>query len=75
MQREKGEFKQIGRVNLYVGDLETLKEFYPEMGYGRVIRNLVHQHCQKLRAKFNQRTSAKGVATENIGEIDDITTR
>lgn len=39
----------------YVEDIDTLKEFYPPpIGVNMAIREIVHNHCKKLREKANR---------------------
>jgi len=35
-------------VRFYEGDIDTIKRFYPRVGYNIVVRELVHTHCRSL---------------------------
>lgn len=41
-------------IAFFLGDVKTLVEFYPEIGYNAAVRALVHAHCNKLRERANR---------------------
>lgn len=52
MKREKTPLHKV-TLNLYEGDFEELQNLHPELGGGKVIRELVHAHVIKVRAKLD----------------------
>ncbi len=53
-------------VRLFKADYELIQTHYPAAGANKVIRTLVHAHCQKLRERDNQ---LKASATD----LEDLT--
>lgn len=44
-------------IRLFKGDAEAMNRFYPQAGYNRAIRTLVHQHLRALEEKLSRRLS------------------
>lgn len=38
-------------IMLYNHDVETMQAVYADIGYNAVVREIVHKHCERLRAK------------------------
>ena len=53
-------------IRLIEGDTEKMNLFYPEAGYNRAIRALVHQHIRALEEKLSRRISSE--ALSEVGE-------
>lgn len=49
--------KELVTIRLFDGDKKRLEEYYPSVGYNRVIRTLVRKHIKSLDEKFSQRLS------------------
>ena len=43
-------------LNLFAGDWEKLQTWYPKLGAGKVVRELVRAHVRTNEEKFNQST-------------------
>jgi len=42
-------------LNLFSGDWEKLQDWYPRLGAGKVVRELVRAHVRANEEQFNQR--------------------
>lgn len=56
MPRAKQDLEKV-TIRLKTGHAQELNEFYPSMGYNRVIRDIVENHLKKLRERLNQKRS------------------
>ncbi len=64
-------------VNLYEGDQETLKEFFPDVGTGPIIRGIINRYCNVLREKANRSitTNDDAIAALAAGSVSDFVSR
>lgn len=55
MAKRKSDYPmQKVTLNLYEGDMDRLMTLYPKFGAGRIIRELVRAHLNKIDAQLNQ---------------------
>lgn len=56
MPREKENLEKK-TIRLTIGTADELNEFYPALGYNKVIRHLVNSHLKTLDARLNEKRS------------------
>ena len=44
-------------LNIYDGDREILRKFYPKLGWTTAMREAIHQFCRKLEERANAEVS------------------
>lgn len=49
MSRAKAEYEKK-LINFIPGDLDTIREAYPNLSYNGIVRNLIHQYASGLRS-------------------------
>lgn len=57
MARRKEDLEKV-TIRLNTGDKDELDEFYPQLGYTRVVRSLVSAHIKMLRARAQAKVEA-----------------
>lgn len=55
-------------IRAYQEDIDTISDYYPDLGYTRVIRHMITKLADKIRA---ERKDAIDSTIADIGEIDD----
>lgn len=55
-------------LNLFEGEFARLQSLYPNLGAGRVVRDLVHSHLRSIDEKTNQRLP--GIEQLNLSPED-----
>lgn len=50
MSQSDGQELQKHTLNLYKGDYEKLRSFYPDIGAGAVIRRIVQRYIEQVEA-------------------------
>lgn len=41
-------------LNLFDGEFDELRRFYPASGAGKIVRTLVHQHLKRIKRKLEE---------------------
>ena len=49
MARDKTNYEKK-LINFIPGDLDTIRETFPDLSYNGVVRNLIHQYAEGLRS-------------------------
>lgn len=62
--RPAGKPKERITISLFKQDADTLRGFYKIGGYNRIIRRLVAEHCEKIRAQASEGLSEDGEPTD-----------
>jgi len=53
MARPRAKTEKLS-IRLYEGDKERLAAYYPELGYTKAIRELVHRTLRRMDERLNQ---------------------
>ena len=55
MSRHKDESLEKVTLRLFTGDIARIKEYYPNLGHNRAIREIISKHLRSLDEKTSQR--------------------
>jgi hypothetical protein len=61
---------EVVTLRLYQGDKDRLDEYYPQLGYNKIVRLIVRNHLQRLDKKVERALSPSKINPIDLGELD-----
>ena len=72
MARKDERELEVVTLRLVKGDKEILQEFYPEIGYNRVVRELVSRAAKRLREKYARQEQQNDPTSSGFASGGDL---